>query len=215
MRARSLLVVCSVWLVVASAACGGGTVANTPRFPAYTPQDARLFDDEIDPRVLGVSYDAPRVAPRGDAALFQRAQIGDGVIRGVIDSVTVKGSDARFELGIRVVESLAHGDAVGTSFVLVVSHSSPSFGLVRSLQARLSGRKSIVFVRTYANESGEAVTHFHMVPDDPQVADAVREATSLDRVPYSSDGGAPRNVTPQSRLLPQSTEHEKIVKNGP
>lgn len=199
MRVRSLLLVCSVCLVVASAACGGGTVAATPMFPPYTPQDARLFDDEIDPRVLGLGYDAPRVAPRGDAALFQRAQIGDGVVRGVIDSVTVKGSDARFELGIRVLEPLAHGDAVGPSFVLAVGHSSPSFGLVRALQSRLSGRKAIVFVRTYSNESGEAVTHFHMVPDDPQVANAVREATSLDRVPYSSDGGAPRSANPQSQ----------------
>ena len=212
MRPGPLFLVCAVSALVAgltSVSCGGAAGPAAPLYPPYTSQDARLFDDAIDPRVLGVGYDAPLVAPRGDASLFERSQIGDGVVRGRIDTVTVKGGGGspRFELGIRVLEPLAHGEALGPDFVLPVDHTSPSFGLVRALQSRLSGRNAIVFVRTYSNESGESIPHFHMVPDDPRVANAVREATSLDRVPYSSEAGAP--------LAERRNEREKAEKKGP
>jgi hypothetical protein len=172
---------------------GADAAAPPPAFPPYTADDARLFDDAIDPRVLDVGYDAPRLAPRGDATLFERAQIGEGVVRGRIDSVTVKGSpDAPdYELGVRVIEPLGRNRTLGSEFAVRVDRTSPSFGLVRALLTRISGHTAIVFVRTYANESGAPTTHFHMVPDDPEVAAAVREATSLDRVPFSRDSGAP------------------------
>jgi len=65
------------FLFVLAAACGGTAAAPAPLFPAYTKEDASLFDDFVDPRVLGVGYDAPVVNPRSDSALFERAQIGD------------------------------------------------------------------------------------------------------------------------------------------
>lgn len=188
MRRRALA------LVLVLAACGGATVAAPPQFPPYTPEDARLFDDGIDPRVLGIGYDAPLVTPRSDTALFERAQIGDGVVRARIDSVTIRGLQEdrpQYELGIRVLEPIGRADALPSEFSLRVRPTSPSFSLVRALEGRLSGHTAIVFVRTYANESGEAEVHFHMVPDDPMVAAAAREATSLDRVALTGDGGAP------------------------
>ena len=78
-----------------------------------------------------------------------------------------------------------------SEFTLRIGPDSPSFSLARALQGRLSGHTAIVFVRTYSTEAGEAVYHFHVVPDDPAVAAAVREATSLDRVALTGDGGAP------------------------
>ncbi|MFO0669434.1 MAG: hypothetical protein U0235_07400 [Polyangiaceae bacterium] len=177
------------FLFVLAAACGGTAAAPAPLFPAYTKEDASLFDDFVDPRVLGVGYDAPVVNPRSDSALFERAQIGDGVVRGRIDSVTVKGS--QYELGIRVIEPLGRAEALGSDFALRIGPDSPSFGMVKALESRLSGHSMIVFVRTYANESGEPLLHFHMVPDDPRTAQAVREAMSLDRVPTTGDGGTP------------------------
>lgn len=198
-----LLLVCTL---AALAACAGGSAASAPQFPAYTTQDARLFDDSIDPRVLGVSYDAPMLAPRSDTALFERTHIGDGVVRGRIDSVTVRGTAAQafYELGVRVVEPLARADVLGGEFVLRVDPTSPSYNMVRSLQDRLSGHAMIVFVRTYANDQGEPVPHFYMVPDDPRVAAAVREAASLDRIPLMGDGG---KVAP-------ATNGEKAEKMG-
>lgn len=184
----------SSWLLALACACGGTAAAPAPLFPPYTNEDANLFDDFVDPRVLGVGYDAPVVNPRSDSALFERAQIGDGVVRGRIDSVTVKGT--QYELGIRVVEALGRAEALGAEFALRVGPDSPSFGMVKALESRLSGHSMIVFVRTYANESGEPRTHFHMVPDDARTAQAVREALSIDRVPTSSDGGAPAQKGP-------------------
>lgn len=177
-----------VFLCLLGAACGGTAAAPAPLFPAYTKEDAALFDDFVDPRVLGVGYDAPVVNPRSDSALFERAQIGDGVVRGRIDSVTVKGS--QFELGVRVIEPLGRAEALGSDFVLRVGPDSPSFGMVKALESRLSGHAMIVFVRTYGTESGEPRTRFHMVPDEPRTAQAVREALSIDRVPTTGDGGA-------------------------
>lgn len=193
---RGSLTICALALAMAC----GSAAPPAPLYPPYTREDVGLFDDSIDPRVLGVGYDVPLASPRTDGALFERAQIGDAVVRGRIDSVTIKGTEAapRFELGVRVVESLAHANAAGaplygtgSDLVILVDRSSPSFGMVRGLQSRLSGHNAIVFARTYANESGEPRLHFHVVPDDPQVAAAVREAASMDRVPLTGDGGAP------------------------
>jgi hypothetical protein len=151
-----------------------------------------LFDDGLDPRVIGVGFDSPNVSPRGDAALFERSQIGDLVIRGRIDSVTLKGSGptALIELGIRVTESLGRPNPQGEPIhvALRIERSSRSYGMARALEHRLSGRTMIAFIRTYSNEAGEPALHFHIVPDEPAVAGAVREALSLDRV-APTDGG--------------------------
>lgn len=143
-----------------------------------------------------MGYDAPQVAPRGDASLFERAHTGDFVVRGRIDSVSVKGSgpDAFLELGIRVVEVFmrpqAQGGRMPVSMVLRVDRTSPSYGTARALEGRMSGRTLIAFVRTYGNEANESALHFHIVPDEPAIAAAVREALALDKV-APTDAGVP------------------------
>lgn len=193
-RMRRPSFVATVWTGVALVACGAAAAPPAPQFPPYTAQEARLFDDAIDPRVLGVGYDVPLVSPRSDTSLFERAQIGDGVVRARIDSVTIQGLQEAtpiYELGVRVLEPLGRADGLPSEFTLRIGPDSPSFSLARALEGRLSGHTAIVFVRTYSTEAGEAVYHFHVVPDDPAVAAAVREATSLDRVALTGDGGAP------------------------
>jgi hypothetical protein len=176
-----------VLLIFRVAACGS-TPAPAPSFPPYTSHEAALFDDAIEPKVLGLGYDTPQVAPRADTGIFERAQTGDTVLRGKIDSVTVRGSGGatQFELGIRIDEALGKGEPP-KNLVLRVDRTSPSWGMVRALEDRLSGRPMIAFIRTYGTETAETAIHFHIVPDEPAIAGAVREALSLDRV--LPDGG--------------------------
>lgn len=182
-----------VTLLRGAVGCGGTSAPPPPAYPPYTAHEAELFDDAVDPRVVGLGYDVARSSPRSDRALFERAQIGDVVVRGRIDSVTVKGAGpgSHLELGIRVSDAWGRGtlpkDESG-NLTLKLGPNSSSYGMMRALEERLSGKAMIAFVRAYANEVGELALHFHMVPDDAATAAAVREALSLDRV-APQDGG--------------------------
>ena len=97
------------------------------------------------------------------------------------------GSIIRFDRNAAVLVN-PQGEPIHVA--LRIERTSPSYGMARALEHRLSGRALIAFVRTYANEANEPALHFHLVPDEPAIAAAFKEALSLDRVAPTDAGVA-------------------------
>ncbi|MEO8874834.1 MAG: hypothetical protein ABI461_04530, partial [Polyangiaceae bacterium] len=162
--------------------CGGsGSSANSPSHPlsALTKHDADLFDDAIEPKAVGLDYDAA-VDPRIDSKFRERAQLADGIVRSRLETVTVRGdgATARYDMAFRAVEKLA-GDAPKDEFTLHIEGDNPSSAIVRSMQTTLGGKTFVVFMREFARADGEPEWHFHISPDTKEVASAARDATTL------------------------------------
>jgi hypothetical protein len=60
------------------------------------------------------------------------------------------------------------------NFSMTFAPESPAYGTVRALDARLIGRKLVIFYREYAGEDGDpSVLHFHLSPPTKAVLDAI------------------------------------------
>lgn len=173
-------------LLVFVAACGGETPNSKlpvyERGPNATPAQrhaAELFDDVIEPRAVGLELNITST-PRSDAILRERTQIGDAVVRVRIETVTQSGagSEVRHQLVLKTLEKLAGEHPPEGDFSVTLDDSSPSIGIVRSLETRLGGKTFIAFVKAF-NLGGERQYHFHLAPDAKDVRDAVAEAVSL------------------------------------
>jgi len=167
--------------------CGGASAGgkNAPRpLPSYAGRATQLFDDDIEPRAVGIDLSLSQLPPipRADATLRERTQVGDAVLRARVDTVTAKndGVNSRYDLGLRTLERLA-GDhpPPGGSFTVRIDHTSPAANILKNFQNRLGGRIFVVFVREFVRPDGDTELHFHASPDDKDVAGAVREAAGL------------------------------------
>jgi hypothetical protein len=146
---------------------------------AYAGIDRQLFDDRIDPIAVGVADVTER--PKDDPLLRKRAQRADAVARLKVSTVTVDAANGTpvYHVTLQFVGApLAQHRSADGRVDLTVRSESPSFGIVKWLDARLIGRTFIGFVRQFAGAE-EAELHFHLSADDPEVAAAVREATTL------------------------------------
>ena len=160
--------------------CVGSDAPSRPLVP-YDDHQRALFDDAIDPGALVPSLDDPNGAPPPieDATLRERAQVGDAVVRARVDTVTMKkeeraGHDVTFELGLRVVETLA--GEVPNELVVRLGKKSPSAALVESLGAQLTKRTFVVFVRAFRDANGKRRYYAHFSSDAPDVVAAVKAA---------------------------------------
>jgi len=172
--------------------CGSATPnANTPSgpLPAYSGHAAELFDDEIDPGAVGFATDQA-AASSDDAALRERTQTGDAVVRARVVTVTStsKNDHPAWQVGLRPIETLTGKRPPEGDFTFVVGSRGASAGIVRSLEGRLVGTSFVVFLREFAGAAdasgvaGPPQTHFHMGKDDKAELDAVRGASVLGEV---------------------------------
>jgi hypothetical protein len=172
----------SFWLVLVVVAACGGPDANSPSrpLPAYEGHQTELFDDAIDPRAVGLNLDEART-PQSDAAVRERTQVGDAVIRAKVQTITQKhnGDEVEYQLGLVMLEKLGGEHPPPHEFVIRFDKTSPSAGIVRSLDARLGGKTFIVFVREFKGPDGEPRFYAHFSADSKDVIAAVNDAMAL------------------------------------
>ncbi len=148
----------------------------------YDAHEQTLFDDAIDPAAVGIVLDEPaRGTPREDAVLRERTQVGDGVVRARVQTVTMKkeereGHDVTFELGLEVVEKLA-GD-VPEELVVRLGKTSPSAGIVESMGAQLADKTFVVFVRRFNGPNDKPRYYAHFSADSKDIIAAVKDAAA-------------------------------------
>ena len=63
-----------------------------------------------------------------------------------------------------------------------IDKTSPSLGVVKSMEGQLVGKTLAVFVKAFARPDGDRDIHFHASADGADVAAAVKEAVILDEV---------------------------------
>ncbi len=168
-------------IACATQACGGPDASAPGRaLPAWEGHQAELFDDAIDPRAVGLNLDEGRT-PQTDAAVRERTQVGDAVVRARVDTITQRrnGDENEFQLGLRVIEKLGGEHAPPDEFVVPIGKSSPSAGIVRSLDARLGGKTFVVFIREFKGPDGEPRFYAHFAADTKDVIAAVKDAMAL------------------------------------
>jgi hypothetical protein len=166
--------------------CGGsGDPAKAPgsSLPAYRGDVADQFDDTIEAHAVGLELEN-YTAPKNDLRLRARAQAADVVVRARIQTVTGEaGSGAHaYQLSFKVVATLGGKHPLGDEFMVRVDKTSPSLGIVKSMEGQLVGKPVIVFAKAFARASGEREIHFHAAADSQDVAAAVKEAVILDEV---------------------------------
>jgi hypothetical protein len=167
---------------LSSLGCGGGRDPNDPSraVSGYSGHLVTLFDDGIEPAAVGLDLDKG-YSPRLDRLLRERAQVGDAVVRVRVSTLTgkVDGPEATYQLGLHTVEKLIGEDPPPTDFVVQVTKTSPSLGIVKSLDSRLVGYAFVAFVRQFALPNGDRELHFHLAPDTKDVKAAIGDATVM------------------------------------
>ncbi len=162
-------------------ACGGPD-ANTPSrpLPAYEGHQVDLFDDAIEPRAVGLNLDDTRT-PQSDALVRERTQVGDAVVRARVETVTAKrdGDNVEYQLGLQTVEKLTGEHPPPDEFTVRLDKTSPSAGIVRSLDSRLGGKAFIVFLREFKGSDNEPRFYAHFAADSKDVVSAVKDAMAL------------------------------------
>jgi len=164
-------------------ACGGPGAASPERpLPPYEGHAVELFDDAIEPRAVGLNLE-DAADPHTDPMLRERTQTGDGVLRVRVDTVTASGDveTVKYQVGLRVVDTLAGEHAPTDSFTVIVDKSSPSLGILKSFDARLGGKTFIAFVKQF-QVGDDRRFQFHFAPDTKEVAAAVKDAVDLGEV---------------------------------
>ncbi len=186
MRFRPLVLALSLLGVLP--ACGPSQDSRMPTdptsgLPLWLGHAADVFDDNIDPTAMGLSMEGP--SPRSDRFLRERAQTAEIVARVKVQTVTADsvGDSTTYHLGILVgVPTLAKPRIPDLSFEVVIKPSSKAYSIARQLESSLQGRTFIGFFHRYASDDGEQVMHFHLAPDTPDVAAAVKEAVALGEI---------------------------------
>jgi hypothetical protein len=148
----------------------------------YAGPDLELFDDRIDPVAVGVADVAMHA--RTDPVLRKRTQRADVVTRVRVSTVTVDAVNGEpvYHVTLQLADApMVRHRASDSRIDLAIRQQSPSFGLVKWLDTRIIGRTFVGFLRQFAG-SEETELHFHLSPDDAEVAAAVKDATALEEV---------------------------------
>jgi hypothetical protein len=181
--AAGLVCVALVALAPFTAGCGGsaGGAASPPpsSLPAYRGENADLFDDTIEPHAVGLELET-YASPKNDPRFRARAQAGDTVIRARIKTVTGEGGS--YQLSFKTLAVLGGKRPLGDEFTVRVDRTSPSLGIVKSMEGQLVGKTLVVFAKAFARTDADREIHFHAAPDAAEVAAAVKEAVILDEV---------------------------------
>ncbi len=149
-------------------------------FPAWTGREQSLYDDGIDPGAVGVTMDPPPT--RFDIMLRDRARTGDLVAVVRVETVTVEtvGEEKRYHIGLSLAEPpLADPKITDQTMDILVVPTMRAWGIVKSLDVGLSGKRFTGFFRRFAGELGEPVVHWHLSSASKETVDLVREAALL------------------------------------
>jgi hypothetical protein len=159
------------------------TVTSNAQLPVYKGSLADQFDDAIEPHAVGLELDN-YASPKGDPELRARAQAADVVVRGRVTTVTgqTEAGGKVYQLSFHAVERLAGQRPVGDDFTVRVDKTSPSLGIVKSMEGQLVGKTLDVFVKAFTRTDGDRDLHFHAMADAADVAAAIKEAVILDEV---------------------------------
>jgi hypothetical protein len=170
-------------LPACGASPGEGAVRPGASLPAYGGEGADQFDDTIEPHAVGLALEN-YASPKSDPRLRARAQAADVVVRARVQTVTGEsGSGVRsYQISFKTVERIAGKHPVGDEFTVRVDKSSPSLGIVKSMEGELVGKTLVIFAKAFGKPDGEREIHFHASADGPEVAEAVKEAVILDEV---------------------------------
>lgn len=182
------LLVSSAVIVSAGTAgtgCGDSPGAKSPARPLspYTGHMTELFDDTIDPAAVGLDMDNS-YHPRSDAALRERAQVADAILRVKITTVTNKieeGLNGGYELGLKQVEWIGGEHPPGTDvFNIRMRKSTQTTGIMKNMEGRMVGTEFIVFLRQFSGaDPSDREFHAHFSPPTKDVKDAVGDAIVL------------------------------------
>jgi hypothetical protein len=170
-------------VALAAPACGPGTGPGARganrALPPYGGHAAELFDDAIEPRALGLELDQTQVS-KGDPILRERTQVADAIVVVQVTTITSKHEDSgeTFSLGLRVLQRLFGQYPPPDELTVRVGKTSPSVGLIRSLESRIVGKRLVFFVRDFSS-GDEAETHFHAVAESKEQLAAIRDAAAL------------------------------------
>ena len=157
-----------------------------PRAPAkpetaWTGSEAVLFDDGVDVGALPVGDVAPTRDESSEAQIPARIDAAEGVILAKVISVSTEpsGDRKRYRIELQIEGEPYSGMAPpDMPFALALEPEAPAYGTIRALDARLIGRKLIVFYRRYATDDGTAVYHFHLSPPTKAVMEAIQLHTT-------------------------------------
>lgn len=154
--------------------CGGsrqGLDIPLDELPEYTVEDARLFDDWLDPVAFGQDP-APQRRPR--ASVADLTQHADHVLKVRLRTVTraTTGSEIRYLLTLEPLGALAGGTLRG-ELEVVVGMGSRSASLLRTLDTQALGAEFIIFLKSYRS-NGQHRWHFSTRHDRDSVRDEIQ-----------------------------------------
>lgn len=167
---KSALLAVALLTACASAQPTGPIPTNAAYLPPYGGQEASLFDDTFSGEVFGATADESE-------PLRPRASFADGIVPVRVRTVT---RDATGDEESYLVEVVPAGPALkgpnpSSGLSLTVPASSPSFPLVRSVDAGLVGATLLLFYKQF-QDSGSAVLHWRGELDTPRVRQVVDNA---------------------------------------
>jgi hypothetical protein len=154
--------------------CGAPQEPANPALglPAYSPEEARLFDDVITPELFNYGL-SPRQA-ESDPLMDDRAAMADTATIMKVTTLSREGSGTAYSVSLRPVATIS-GPAERQPVTLSVSAASPSFLLLEGLGARWVGTELVLLARRYRHGE-EAVIHFRAEPNRPAVVGVIARA---------------------------------------
>jgi hypothetical protein len=182
-RLASLAAPAALALLACTPIPADGAPAVDPHAAVYKGDLADQFDDAIESHAIGLELDN-YVDPKTDPHLRARAQASDVVARVRITTVTgeIESGIRLYQVSFHVLERLGGKHPVGDDFTVRVDKSSPSLGIVKSMEGQLVGKSVDVFVKAFPRADGDRDLHFHATVDSPEAAAAIRDAVILDEV---------------------------------
>ncbi len=188
MRHRSPLAVVAASVTRAVSLVLGACGKPAPKGPAlpsrphsaWTAEEAQLFDDGIDVGAIPPGDAPPSRDEANEDRIPARVDTADGVViaKGVGVSSEPMGDRKRYRIELAQEGEPLAGASVPVPFTLSLEPDAPAYGTIRSQDAKLIGRKLVVFFKRYApdpeEDAVEAITHFHLSPASAAVLDAIK-----------------------------------------
>ena len=180
-------------LLVASFNTAGCSKNNSTTPNELTPWEGRirsLFDDSIDPSSVGLP---PTTTDPNDVNV-SRGQAAHSVLRTRVNTITLdsKERDIKYIVEMQVVGEPIVGTRPSDNILtLVITSDSPSFGLLRSKDMRITGTRFIAFLREFPrgkpidkfdDESSSVVIHWYLARDTPETVAAARKGAKLEPI---------------------------------
>lgn len=173
---KMLVVVGGAVALLGQAACGSkqNAASAIAGLPAYSAEEATLFDDGMSAPVFGL--------PPEDAdakKLPERLKYADGVIQGHVSTVSEEQLAGQRGYSIVVaIDRTKRGNLEGP-VELHVGRGSRALPRMDELSTGLVGKHVWLFARRYADK-GELALHWHLEADDAPTREAIEHGKPLD-----------------------------------